>query len=154
MTYTLTFCVTSLFVQLISNNEDVVLIWSNFRSRGSYTLKSLLVLRKWGYRGMCSDSRVISIWPSQNYSCVTGWTKGKSDLICSFRYCFFSSEVWTLTYKLMMSLAWFCITLVRSLVIFVFTLEHSQWFVVVTSLIIWIYHFWSCLKLNVLFSKV
>lgn len=84
-----------------------ILIWFIglffFSLRGSFAFEPLLVLCKWSSSRMRSNYRVISIRPSEDYSCIAGWTKGKSDITFGLHNCYF---FWTLVACLVVS-KWF-----------------------------------------------
>jgi len=65
---------------LSASLQSYLVCWVSLSLRGSFALEPLLILCKWSSSGMCSNYRVISIWPSENYSCISGWTKGKTDI--------------------------------------------------------------------------
>lgn len=80
-------CISSIFSLSRNASLQSDLICCVFSFRGPFALEPLLILCKWCSSRMCSNYRVISFWPSEDYSCISGWTKGKSDIISGPQNC-------------------------------------------------------------------
>jgi hypothetical protein len=79
-------CISSIFFSRIASLQSDLICFV-FSFRGPFALEPLLILCKWCSSRMCSNYRVISFWPSEDYSCISGWTKGKSDIISGPQNC-------------------------------------------------------------------